>query len=161
MPDKKKAEEKKPKKRGRRSYALEEMLKHLDDIERWARDGATEGQIAEQFGICRQTFSKYKNQNSEIFDAIKKGRVIFVEDLKSALVKKAKGFTYEEKKIIKENGVVVREEIYKRASLPDVAALNLLLKNYDRENWSNDPAVLELRKKELELKEKQIENNDW
>ena len=161
MPDKKKAEGNEKKKRGRRSYALEEMLAHLDDIEKWARDGATEGQIAEQFGICRQTFSKYKNQNDEIFNAIKKGRVVFVEDLKSALVKKAKGFTYEEKKIVKENGVVVREEIYKRASLPDVAALNLLLKNYDRENWSNDPAVLELRKKELELKEKQFENNEW
>ena len=161
MPDKKKAEGNEKKKRGRRSYALEEMLAHLDDIEKRARDGATEGQIAEQFGICRQTFSKYKNQNDEIFNAIKKGRVVFVEDLKSALVKKAKGFTYEEKKIVKENGVVVREEIYKRASLPDVAALNLLLKNYDRENWSNDPAVLELRKKELELKEKQFENNEW
>ena len=163
MPDKKKAEgnEKKPKKSGRRSYALEEMLEHLEDIERWARDGATEGQIAEQFGICRQTFSKYKNQNSEIFDAIKKGRVVFVEELKSALVKKAKGFTYEEKKIIKENGVVVREEIYKRASLPDVAALNLLLKNYDRENWSNDPQLLELRREELELKKEQAKANEW
>jgi hypothetical protein len=45
--------------------------------------------------------------------------------------------------------------------LPDVAALNLLLKNYDKDHWSNDPQMLELRKKELELKEKQIESNEW
>lgn len=44
---------------------------------------------------------------------------------------------------------------------PDVASINLLLKNYDKENWSNDPQSLDLRRKELELREKQIENNSW
>jgi hypothetical protein len=44
---------------------------------------------------------------------------------------------------------------------PDVAAINLALKNFDRENWANDPQALELHKRELRLKEKQIKNNDW
>ena len=144
----------------KQSYALEEILNRLDEIEAMARNGATEQQIAKCFGITRQTFYKYKNQNTDIFNAIKKGRVSLVEDLKGTLIKKAKGFSYTEKKLIKENGKVVREEIYTRSSLPDVAALNLLLKNYDKENWSNDPQVLELRKKELELKERQIEQNE-
>jgi hypothetical protein len=34
----------------------------------------------------------------------------------------------------------------------DIAAINLLLKNLDKENWSNDPANLELRRQELELR---------
>lgn len=144
----------------KQSYALEEILNRLDEIEAMARNGATEQQIAKCFGITRQTFYKYKNANTDIFNAIKKGRVSLVEDLKGTLIKKAKGFSYTEKKLIKENGKVVREEIYTRSSLPDVAALNLLLKNYDKENWSNDPQVLELRKKELELKERQIEQNE-
>lgn len=145
----------------KQSYALEEILNHLGEVEKMARDGATETQIAKCFGITRQTFFKYKNDNIDIFNAIKKGRMTLVDDLKGTLMRKAKGFQYTEKKIIKESGVEVRVEEYVRTSLPDVAALNLLLKNYDKENWSNDPQVLALRKKELELRERQIEAGEW
>ena len=144
----------------KKSYALEEILNRLDEVEALAKNGATEQQIAKTFGITRQTFYKYKNENVDIFNAIKKGRMSLVDDLKGTLIRKAKGFSYTEKKLIKENGVVVREEIYTKSSLPDVAALNLLLKNYDKENWSNDPQLLELRKKEIELKERQVEQNE-
>lgn len=151
---------------GGKRYALEEILQHVDDIEKWARIGATEEDIAGCFGISRQTFSKYKNENVDIFNAIKRGRTGLVKELKGVLVEKAKGFLYSEKKIIREpdengNLVVVREEEYIKKSLPDVAALNLLLKNYDKDNWSNDPQILELRKKELELRERQVESNEW
>lgn len=159
--EKKKTEPKIAKRRGRKSYALIEILERLDEIERMARDGATEAQIAKCFGITRQTFSKYKYDNIAIFNAIKKGRTDLVQDLRGTLVKKAKGFQYEERKIIREGGAVVREEIYIRSSLPDVAALNLLLKNYDAENWANDPQAIKLRERELDLKEKQIEENNW
>lgn len=81
--------------------------------------------------------------------------------MRGVLVRKAKGFNYTEKKIIKENGEIVREEIYEKASLPDVAALNLLLKNYDAEHWANDPQALRLREKEIELQERKIEANEW
>ena len=84
-----------------------------------------------------------------------------MSELKSVLKKRAKGFQYEERKIIKEHGKIVREEIHVKSALPDVASINLLLKNYDKDNWSNDPQAMELRKKELELKEKQVEANSW
>lgn len=121
----------------------------------------TEKQIARRLGVAYSSWCLYKNDYPELSETIKKGRQNLVTDLKSTLIEKAKGFQYTEKKVIKQDGVVVREEIYTKSSLPDVAAINLLLKNYDAENWSNDPAVLELRKKELELKEKQFENNEW
>ena len=54
-----------------------------------------------------------------------------------------------------------RKEVTQKYAQPDVASINLLLKNYDRENWSNDPQALELKKKELELREKQVEANTW
>ena len=157
----KQTEPKIAKKRGRKSYALIEILERLDEVERLAREGATEQQIAKCFGITRQTFAKYKYENIAIFNAIKKGRTDLVQDLRGTLVRKAKGLQYSEKKIIKEGGKIVREEEYIRSCLPDVAALNLLLKNYDAENWSNDPAVIKLRERELDLKEKQIEENNW
>lgn len=133
---------------------------YLEDIKKWCQT-MTEKQIAKRLGVAYSSWCLYKNDYPELSETIKKGRQNLVTDLKSTLIEKAKGFQYTEKKVIKQDGVVVREEIYTKSSLPDVAAINLLLKNYDAENWSNDPAVLELRKKELELKEKQFENNEW
>lgn len=151
---------------GGKRYAFEEILQHIEDIEKWSREGATEADMAKYFGIARQTFSRYKNENDDIFNAIKRGRTGLVEELKGVLANKAKGFKYSEKKIVRErdeegNFVITREEEYIKYSPPDVAALNLLLKNYDKENWANDPQAIALRKKELELRERQIEANEW
>ena len=52
-------------------------------------------------------------------------------------------------------------EITERVALPDVAAINLALKNYDKDEWSNDPALLDLKKQELELKKQLAEANNW
>ena len=133
---------------------------YLEEIKKWCQT-MTEKQIARKLGIAYSSWCLYKNDYSELSETIKKGRQSLVVELKSTLIERAKGFQYTEKKVIKVGGEVVREEIYTKSSLPDVAALNLLLKNYDRENWANDPQTLELKKKELELRERQIENNEW
>ena len=82
-------------------------------------------------------------------------------ELYSALIKRAKGFKYTEKKKIYEGGELVREEISEKYAQPDVAALNLALKNFDADNWANDPQIMELRRKELELRQQAVKNNDW
>ena len=121
----------------------------------------TEEQVAKKLGVGYSSWNKYKLDFKELSEAIKKGNTDLVGELKSVLKKRAKGFQYEERKVIKENGVVVREEVYTKSALPDVASINLLLKNYDKDNWANDPQALELRKKELELKEKQVDAAVW
>ena len=146
--------------RGRPNKYLTHVQPRLDEIKKLCLT-MTEKQIAEYIGVGYSSWCDYKNKYSELSDAIKKGRESLVNELKSTLIRKAKGFQYSEKKTIKENGKVVREEIYEKASLPDVAALNLLLKNYDKDNWSNDPQMLKLREKELELRERQVDANEW
>lgn len=146
--------------RGRPNKYYTHIQPRLAEIEKLALT-MTEKQIAQYLGVGYSSWCDYKNKYSELSDSIKKGRETLVYELKSTLIRKAKGFQYSEKKIIKERGEVVREEEYIRSSLPDVAALNLLLKNYDKDNWSNDPQILELRKKELELRERQVEANEW
>ena len=64
------------------------------------------------------------------------------------------------KKDMDGNEYIYTEETTKQ-SLPDVAALNLCLKNYDPDNWANDPQIMELRRKELELRQQAVKNNDW
>lgn len=145
---------------GRKNKYETHVKPYLSDIQKWCQT-MTEKQIAKKLGVAYSSWCLYKNDHVELSETIKRGRQSLVVDLKSTLIERAKGFQYTEKKVIKEGGEVIREEIYTKSSLPDVAALNLLLKNYDKENWSNDPQVLELRKKELELRERQIESNEW
>ena len=147
-------------KRGRPGKYHTHIEPYLNRIAEMAWD-MTEKQIAETLGVSYTSFREMKKKYPALSDSLKKGRKELVLELKSTLIRKAKGFQYSEKKIIKEGGKIVREEEYIRSCLPDVAALNLLLKNYDAENWSNDPQVIRLRERELELREKQIEENNW
>ena len=121
----------------------------------------TEKQIAEEMGVSYASWKEYKKQYPDLLAVIKKGRYSLVNDLRGTLIKRAKGFQYEERKVIKEGGVIVREEVTIKTAMPDVAALNLCLKNYDSDNWANDPQMVKLRQRELDLKERQIENNEW
>lgn len=127
----------------------------------------SEEQIAQTLGVGYSTFKRYKRDYKPLQDAVKRGRKVLVMELKNALIQKAKGFDYTETKEVKEINPdtgkleITKTETVKKHTTPDVAAINLLLKNYDKENWANDPQMLELRKKELELKEKSIEANEW
>lgn len=151
-------------KRGRKN-AYETVIKpRFDDILKWLRSGATEEQICKNLGISQQTFYKYKQENTEFSEFLIKGRQNLVEQLRGALIKKALGFDYNESKVITkvvDGQEQTTTEITTKAALPDVAALNLCLKNYDPENWANDPQALKLKEKELELKQKIAQKDIW
>lgn len=139
---------------------IENVLPRINEIPDMALT-MTEKQIARALGVGYSSFFAYKKKYPELNKALRSGREHLVQELKSVLIQKARGFRYEERSIIKENGEEVREEIKIKQALPDVAALNLLLKNYDRDNWSNDPQMQRIREKELELRERQIALNEW
>lgn len=150
---------------GRKSAYKTKIEPRLPEIAEWLANGATEKQIAYNLGIAGSTFEKYKAVNAEFAEFIKNGRKNLVLQLRGALVKKALGFDYEEtkktKKIEPDGGITTSIETYHKKALPDVAALNLCLKNYDSDNWANDPQALELKREELELKKQMAEKNDW
>lgn len=146
--------------KGRPNKYEQYVAPQLDKIEKMALV-MTEEQIAKTLGVGYATFRRYKAEHEQLRTALKRGRKDLVYDLKSALIKKAMGYSYTEVTLIKENGVVVREETKLKQTAPDVAAINLLLKNYDREDWANDPQMIAIRKKELELRERQLEMNEW
>ena len=127
------------------------------------KHGATERQIAYNLGVSYSTLNKYKVEKIEFSELLKNGRQSLVLELRGALVKKALGYKFTEiKKYTKiENGSTVQYiEETTRESAPDVAALNLCLKNYDSEAWANDPQMLKLKREELALK-KELADNNW
>lgn len=144
------------------------------EITEWLQIGATEKEIAENLGVNPKVFIRYKQQYSELNDLIKKGRKQPVQAIKAALFKRATGFTYTESKVVHKQIVLkgedeedvpatlVQTEVYTKAALPDPTAAMMLLKHWDKEmEWTSDPASLELKKEELELKKKHMESEEW
>ena len=155
-----------PKKRGRKNVYDEKIKPYLPQIHEWAQE-KTEEQIAKILGICKQTWCKYKAEKPELLDALKKSKSELVKTLYSTLIRKAEGFQYVETKTIEERDsstgalIVTRKETYTRTALPDVAALHLLLKNNDRDNWADNPQMLELKKQEIEIQKQKAEDAGW
>lgn len=133
---------------------------YLEEISRMALN-MTEAQIAKELGVAPSSFRTYKHKYPALVDALKKGRRQLVMELKSTLIQKAKGYNYEERKKVYENGELVREEVYTKAALPDTGSIHLLLKNLDPENWAENPQELKLKQQQLELQKEKIEFNEW
>lgn len=135
---------------------------HLKKIRKWYNGGANIAEIATNLGIHKNTFYKMRHQVpelSKIFDNPDFSGLI--KDLRGALVKKALGFKETVTKrtsLTSQNGNVSKVELIEQYFPPDVAAINLALKNYDTKNWANDPAELAIKKRLVKLQEEKQRN---
>lgn len=135
-------------------------------------------------GVAYSTFRKFKNEKKALSALVKNAKRHVVTDLRGALIKKAMGFEYKESKktflkvdlpdktvvALRKVGyeekdidavMTIKEEETTKMALPDVNAINLALKNYDKDAWANDPQMLDIKKKELKLKERIVDSNSW
>ena len=148
---------------GRNNRYKTHVEPYLKEIAEWYQF-LNENQIAKRLGISPRSFENYKCEHPELRQALTYGKESLVEELKLTMKKKALGYEYTERKtVIRDEGgrkVKVIEE-YLRYAHPDTGAMHLLLKNYDPDNWANDPQMLKLREKELELQERKLEQNEW
>lgn len=157
--------------RGRKSKR-EDIENNLEKIKEWVGKGLTEKQIAKNLGMAYSTFNKYKKENVEFSELLKKGRKKPVEELENALYSSALGFTQKVKKAMKikkieyEDGKKKKEietiEYYEEEVYypPNCTAAIYLLKHWGK-NYTNDPEVLKLKKREMDLKEKLFSNQNW
>lgn len=142
---------------------------NIDKIKEWLRQGVTMQDIAKNLQMSRQTLYKYVNLDD--LDTIKNCREPLVQELENTMYQSATGFTKTVKKYVKlkqceyfegrklrewEEMQEYEEEVY---FPPDTTAGIFLLKNWGK--YMNEPRALEIRKKEVELKEKQIEAQNW
>lgn len=146
--------------KGRPSKYHSHIEPHLSEIAEMATR-MTEAQIAESLGVSYTQFREMKKKYPSLSDSLKKGRKTVVERGRSALIKKAEGFEHDERKKIYVKGKLVREEVTTKYYPPDAAAINMLLKNYDPENWADNPQMLKLKREELELQKKKFEEGKW
>lgn len=150
------------------------VLENMDKIKEWISQGATMATIAKAIGVSKTTLYKHISESEQglnSLDTIKKYREPAVEELENTMFMTAKGYERKVKKCAKvkrcmyDNGkkteeweemVEYEETVYYP---PDTTAGIFLLKNWG--NYMNEPRAMEYRKKELELKEKQVDANTW
>ena len=154
-----------------RKDKYESIIKpHLKDINEWLNDGASEKNIAKKLGIAYSTWNNYKERYSELKQICDKPRSKLVDDLRSALIKKALGFKITNSKTtIKQELDEDGKPTGKRFAFtekttteipPDTTAIFGALNLYD-DNYVKDRKDYELRKRDLELKEKALEDKGW
>lgn len=144
---------------------------NLDRIEKWVASGLSMKDIAHNLGISERTLYKYKAEDQQFMQTVKKGRQVAVEILENTMFKSATGFTqtmkkyekvkrctYKDGKKLKEWEEVVELEVEEYFK-PDITAGIFLLKNWG--NYVNEPRVLEIRQQELELQKKKLEDSEW
>ena len=141
---------------------------YLEKIKEWAAD-YTDRQIADKLGIGETSFYRYKNKYPELEQALEDGKKNLVKQLKDTLKKKAKGFYYEETKIIKihnpdedaETEWIERIEVNRKYAQPDTGAAHLLLKNLDPEWRNDDKQTMDLKRKQVEIQQQKADQDNW
>lgn len=133
------------------------------EIKQMLEKGLTEKEIAKALHIAYSSWNKYKAEKKEFSELIKsKDMTPLIEELENALVKRAKGFNYEEKKQYiteDENGNKKKHtEITIKYQPPDTTAIFGALNRFDP-NYKKDAAYYELKKQELELRKAIAKDN--
>lgn len=142
-----------------------EIKPHIKEIKEAVEAGATIEEIAKAFGISVSTLYKYKSEQKELKEAFARGREKIVFEIKSALLKKALGFNYEEEKRVgrkdKNGEDLVVIEKYKRYCPPSETAAAMLLRNYCPEWLDSDNTSTQIKKQKLELEKAIAESTNF
>lgn len=156
---------------GRKSKYESHVKPYFEQIDKWLNNGASEEQCADNLGISYASWNNYKRRYGDFKELCEKPRASLVDDLRSALVKKALGFTYEEKEQYIKQEVdpdtkrpigkpVMHTRIVTKQALPDTTAIFGALNLYDEE-YVKDRKQYELKQQELELRRLSAEAKDW
>lgn len=137
----------------------------LAEIEIWLRDGLSEAQIIKNLGVGKTSWEDYKKRHGELAETLKKGRQVQVSEVENALFKAATGYYYYVDEAIKvkdagggEHIEVVRVQKFKP---PETGAMCFFLKNKDSKNWSDNPQMLDIKRQELKIRERESEFRSW
>lgn len=87
-------------------YEKMEIDDKLGLIEGWKRDGLTDDQVAKNLGVSKNTLIKWKREEVNFMNAIKKGKEVSDYELENALHKRATGYYYEEETVTNKGEIV-------------------------------------------------------
>ncbi|MGE4289961.1 MAG: hypothetical protein AB7E36_14855 [Salinivirgaceae bacterium] len=107
--------------------------------EGFAREGLTDIQIAKNLGISKTRFYEYQKEYPEFRNSIKRGKAPVDFEVENALLKRAKGFEYEETHTTvfkNKKGEEIKEiKVITKMVVPDTGAIAFWLKNRMPLKW--------------------------
>ncbi len=111
---------------------------NLIRIAAWTRDGLTEEQIAKNFGISYNTFKRAKKDpeyGELITAALIQTKDVVDMEVENMLLKRARGYEYDEVTEEYEMGVLVKRKVTHKMVVPDTSAQIFWLKNRQPDKW--------------------------
>ena len=140
----------------------------LDDISTLIANGFTEKAVAEYYGVSQRAFASHKTKHPALVAAIKKGKQKILPDIVNSLVKRAKGYEYEE--VLKAattdpiNNRITRQQVktVKRHVPADTGAARFWLEKRFPQIWGNPNDISLEQRREItdEIYDKR-EKENW
>lgn len=136
----------------------EDVKEKLILVEGWARQGLTDEQIANNLGIGKTAFYKYKKEYADFANSLKRGKEVIDFEVENALLKRALGYEYtevtKERKVMKDEKGDILTDIHgfpcyemvvtktvKKEVIPDTTAQIFWLKNRKPQEWRDKQEV--------------------
>lgn len=140
----------------------------FDAISVWKREGLSEKKIAENLGISYASFRTFKKQHSALLALLQENIPSDVDaKVENALLSLALGFKGEEtiselkyNRETRKEELVISKKIDKKHK-PDIAAAKFWLTNRKKKEWVENPHNNDIKKREIELREKEAESKAW
>jgi hypothetical protein len=104
------------------------------------RLGATDFDLAQEFGVKTQTIWNWRCRYPEFFDATLEGKEAFDNRIERSLAQRAAGYSYHSEKVFQYEGAVIRAETVEHVP-PDVSAIRLWLMNRRPDRWRDKSEV--------------------
>lgn len=151
--------------------SVDEIIEsNLTQVISMLKSGCMDKEIIEFLGISRSAWKAKKNSNDKLKQAIDEIKEARNEQVEDALFKCCTGYHYYEdvvtkvkEQVLSDDGetILVKEDVkiskVKKYKGPDVVAQKYWLNNRKKIAWKDDPNKVEIDKKALKLKEKEIE----
>lgn len=122
-----------------RPTAFSEEIAKSDKMRDLVDRGATDEEIAEEFGVTPRTIYNWKHTRPEFFQSLKAGKDGADDRVERSLYQKAVGYHYTEKQAIKVKTGPNTEEVVlvdvQRFQPPDPTSMIFWLKNRRKEQW--------------------------
>lgn len=151
----------------------DDVKEKLESVEIWASMGLNERQIAHNLGISKATMENYKKAHLDFLEHLKRGKETADSKVENALYKRATGYTVIEQQAMKRKEIYYDEKDRKcekehievvevEKEVPaDVTAMKFWLINRQKGRWTDNPHKVEIDKKTLKLREKEVEMKEW
>ena len=109
-----------------------------EQVEKLARLGATDKELADFFNVTEQTINNWKLDRDGFFESLKRGKLLADANVVDSLYKRALGYEHDEDKIFVVDGQPLIVPTIKHYP-PDTVAAIFWLKNRRSDAWRDKP----------------------